>query len=318
MTLEEVTSDQFDSIFPQPYHIFACGKFNQLNAARAEQVLYLVFRDTRPRLGLMAGVRKGELISPFSAPFGGFVFLDADVKLQALEEAVDELVKWAIARHLRALRITPPPPIYQESFLAKVHNVFFRKQFSQQTLELNYHFELAKFSEKYQELIWRNARKNLNQALANGLTFTRCESIEEKSLAYDVIRINRTVRGVPLRLSWQQVMETTAIIPADFFLVHTATRQPIAAAIVFRVAPGIGQIVYWGDNPEYSALKTMNYLSFKVFEHYKREGFRYLDIGYSTVDSVPNYGLCEFKESLGCDIQPKMTFVKELNSALDK
>lgn len=313
MTLEEVTFEQFDRVLPNPFHIFASGRFNQLNAQKAEEVVCLVFRDTRPRLGLIAGVRAGELISPFSAPFGGFVFVDSDVKLQAIEQAVDELVKWASAKNLRALRITPPPPIYQESFLAKVHNVFFRKQFSQQTLELNYHFELAKFSERYPEMIWRNARKNLNQALTNGLNFSACESTEEKGQAYDVIRINRTVRGVPLRLSWQQVVDTTAIIPADFFLVHNAQQQPIAAAVVFRVAPGIGQIVYWGDNPEYSALKTMNYLSFKVFEHYKREGFRYLDIGYSTVDSVPNYGLCEFKEGIGCDMQPKITFARSLS-----
>jgi len=39
---------------------------------------------------------------------------------------------------------------------------------------------------------------------------------------------------------------------------------------------------------------------------------RYIDIGPSTENSIPNYGLCEFKESIGCDISPKYTFYKYL------
>ena len=57
----------------------------------------------------------------------------------------------------------------------------------------------------------------------------------------------------------------------------------------------------------------MNYLSFSVFEYYKKLGIHIVDIGPSSEDSVPNHGLCEFKESIGCDIIPKFKFVKKLN-----
>ena len=181
-----------------------------------------------------------------------------------------------------------------------------------ESIELNYHFDLNKFSDQYSQNIWRNARKNLNQALANGLVFVRCELDEQKQEAYDVIKVNRMTRGVPLRLTSDALRNTARIIEADYFLVKDSERSSIAAAIVFKVAPQIGQIIYWGDNPNYSSLKTMNFLSYKVFEYFKSKGLRCLDIGYSTVDSVPNYGLCEFKESIGCDIQPKLTFSKNL------
>jgi len=44
----------------------------------------------------------------------------------------------------------------------------------------------------------------------------------------------------------------------------------------------------------------MNYFSYKVFEHYYRKGLGILDIGPATENGIPNYGLCEFKENIGC------------------
>lgn len=310
MTIEEVSPQQYDQVIRQPYHIFGSAAFNQLNADKAEHVHYLLFKNPNPRLGLIAGIRDKVLHSPFSAPFGGFVYVDADVRLQYLEAAVDALLTWAAQKHVHEVRITFPPPIYQECYLAKILNVFYRKQFVQESIELNYHFDLQKFSDQYPQQIWRNARKNLNQALKNKLSFFHCASEADQQTAYEVIRINRTERGVPLRMSLQQIRQTMQLIPADFFLVKDPDGVPIAAAIVFLVAPQIGQIIYWGDIPDFASLKTMNFLSFKVFEHYKTVGLRYLDIGYSTVNSIPNYGLCEFKEGLGCDIQPKISFTR--------
>ena len=126
-----------------------------------------------------------------------------------------------------------------------------------------------------------------------------------------MIAQNRNERGFPLRLSWEQLEATSTVIPIDFFLVKHATHT-LGAAIVFHVAPSIVRIVYWGDLPEFSEYKTMNFLSFQVFSYYKKQDIRMIDIGHSTVDSVPNNGLCEFKESIGCSIGLLYEFYKEL------
>ncbi len=310
MHLEEASSQHFDSLVKEPFHVFASASFNELNQSKVEKVFYFLFKDTKYRMGLTAGKNSELLFSPFSAPFGGFTPLFDDVKLQSIEESVDCLVAWARGNAIKKIIITLPPPIYFESYLAKVVNVFYRNNFTIKQVELNYHFNLDKFTDGYSDSIWRNARKNLNQALSNNLSFIKCDTAEQKKEAYFVIQHNRTVRGVPFRMSWDQVMATARLILADFFLVTQSDGKLIAAAIVFRVAPKVVQVIYWGDLPEFSNLKTMNFLSFKVFEFYKNEGYRFVDIGYSTVDSIPNYGLCEFKESIGCDMQPKLVFEK--------
>jgi lipid II:glycine glycyltransferase (peptidoglycan interpeptide bridge formation enzyme) len=113
-------------------------------------------------------------------------------------------------------------------------------------------------------------------------------------------------------MTWDQLLESTAIIPADFFIVKKEEIS-VAAAVVFHVANQIVQVIYWGDLPQYAEFKTMNFLSFQVFQYYTKQGISIIDIGPSTEDSVPNNGLCEFKESIGCDISIKTEFFKKLN-----
>lgn len=134
---------------------------------------------------------------------------------------------------------------------------------------------------------------------------------EHAKQAYDVIAQNRSERGFPLRMTWEQVLETIQLVKADFFLVKKE-QTSIAAAVVFHVADGIVQVIYWGDLPQYAECKTMNFLSYRLFEHYKNQGVKMIDIGPSTEDSIPNYGLCEFKESIGCEVRIKTEFYKNL------
>jgi hypothetical protein len=41
-----------------------------------------------------------------------------------------------------------------------------------------------------------------------------------------------------------------------------------------------------------------------------KKGMKFVDIGPSTENSIPNYGLCEFKESIGCTVVNKYSFKK--------
>lgn len=312
MTIEEVSPSLYSAIIREPFHRFGGAEFNELNAHKAARVYYLLFKDTRYRLGIIAAIDDGTFVSPFSAPFGGFSFVYDDVRIQAIEESVAELETWCRARRINEIRYTLPPPIYQERFIAKLTNVMYRARYTISTMELNFHFDLSKLTEDYSRHLWRNARKNLAVALANDLHFLRCETEEQKAIAYAMIKRNRLIRGKPLRMTLESVLETAAILPADFFLVRKVDMTPLAGAVVFSVSPEIAQVIYWGDDPDFQQLKTMNYLSFKIFEYYRDRNFRILDIGYSTEQSIPNYGLCEFKESIGCDIQPKLTFSKLL------
>lgn len=313
MEIVAVDQKEYSRIVINPYHIFGSAGFNHVNKTKCDSVHYLLFKDSKYRLGIIGGIRNNSFLSPFSAPFGGFSFLQEDVRISYIDEAIILLTAWAKAQALSALKITLPPTIYQESFLAKQINSLYRNGFSIDKTDLNYAYHLASFTQEYPASIWYNARKNLKIALVNNFSFKKAALNIEKETAYNIIRQNREARGFPLRLTWQQVQTTAAVIPADFFLVENEAAIAVAAAIVFHVAAGIVQVIYWGDLPEYAHLKTMNFLSFKVFEHYQQLQLKIIDIGPSTEDSIPNYGLCEFKESIGCSISCKFSFSKILS-----
>jgi hypothetical protein len=315
MEILEVDSKTYAQVIANPSHVFNSAAFNALNESKCEQVFYLLFKDSKTRLGIIFGVRNNVLTSPFSAPFGGFEAVSSDLKLQQIDAALTSLHHWAKSKKFDAIRIVLPSFFYNSNLLNKVCNCLSRFDYERINLELNYHFPTSKFDDNYEKEIWYNAQKNLKRSQKAGLTFEKLE-VDEGEQAYDIIATNRRTRGFPIRMSWEQLNETRKCIDIDFFLVKMDTIS-IGSAVVFHVATNIVQVVYWGDLPDYSDSKTMNFLSYHVFQYYKNQGIEIVDIGPSTENSIPNYGLCEFKESIGCDIMIKTEFYHKLESSLD-
>lgn len=306
MTINEVSPAEYSERMAHHTHVFNTTPFVQLNAHKAEAVRYLLFEDNgKVRFGLTLGERGGKLLSPFSAPFGG---LDAnrEQRLEYVDEAVGLLAEWATLLH-RDVRMVLPPQFYAPHLVAESVNVLSRRA-SLQYIDLNYYFPMSKAVD-YEACLERNARKNLKRGLEAGFEFVAVQRDDTAGtrLAYDVIRRNREEHGYPLRMSLDDVEATTKIIPADFFILRHEGKE-VAAAQVFHVADGIAQVIYWGDLRAYSHLRPMNYFVYRLFMHYQREGLRILDIGPSTEDGVPNYGLCDFKASIGCEVVPKFVF----------
>jgi hypothetical protein len=311
MEILEVDAKEYEDIV-SPYHAFGTASFNDLNKNKCDEVHYLLFRNGKYRLGIIGGIKENIFNSPYSAPFGGFSYISDNIRLQYLEEAIDILGVWVKEKGWSAIKTTLPPPIYEGSFIAKQVNCLWRKGFNINGVDLNFSFNLDVLNENYSDNIWYNARKNLRISMSSGLQFRLCSRQDEKQQAYEIISSNRESRGYPLRMSWDQVYDTIRLIPADFFLVFNENQTAIASAIVFHISKTVVLVVYWGDIPGYSEMKPMNFLAYKVFEHYKAIGIKVVDIGPSTENSVPNYGLVEFKEGIGCRIDPKYTFIKEI------
>ena len=312
MEILEVSAKEYAAVIGIPYHVFGTAAFNELNSFKCDEVSYLLFRESKFRLGLIGGIRDKMLQSPFSAPFGGYSYISTDIRLQYIDEAAELLKTWASGKGILSIKITLPPLVYDSSFISKQINCLWRHGFEISEVDLDYFFDLEYFNDSYLQHIRYNSRKNLKIALSLSLKFFICKTDEEKKLAYEIILKNREYRGYPLRMSWEEVSDTVRIIQVDFFIVNNNDQAPVASAIVFHVSESVVQVIYWGDLPGYSEFKPMNFISFKVFEYYKYSGKKVVDVGPSTENSMPNYGLCEFKESVGCKIDPKYTLIHSI------
>lgn len=298
MEIERISCSDYKNYFPSPYHIFNSVAFSELNRDKCKELHYLLFKDSKVRFGIVLGEDGRELKSPFSAPFGGFSYVRNE-KVEHFEQAV-ELLKNYGENNSKQIVISLPPVVYNPTFITKNVSAFLRGGGRVRHMDINYHFEVNKFGE-YEVLLDTKTRNKLHNSMKHNFEFVELDSKKDEDVrrAYEVIRLNREKRGFPLRMSFEAVLDTVKIIKADFFVMSYGNTD-VAAAQIFYVSPGIAQVIYWGDIPEYSELRVMNYFSYKVFEHYYRKGLGILDIGPATENGIPNYGLCEFKENIGC------------------
>lgn len=306
MQVEEITKEQYAKLTPEFKYVYMSDAFNHLNAYKVDEVKYLVFKDTKNRFSLVAGLTNNELRCPFSAPYGMINIFKKNTSIGSFSEAVKAVKKYCEDSGLSSLKITLPPTFYDEKNINKLMNSLLNVGAVLETMDLNFQIDLDKVRDKgYENIITYAAKKNLHISLKTDNKFHLCDCSQYKR-AYEIIATNRAYKGYPLRMTFEQVKNTMEILKHDCFIVENNGRD-VASAIVFEVNEDVAQVIYWGDIPNVSELKCMNFLSYNVIEYYKNRGFKYLDIGPSTEDGVPNVGLCDFKESIGCDISSKFT-----------
>ena len=308
MNIIEISPKEYKVIFDNPYHVFNSVDFNELNKYKCDSVHYLIFHDGKIRMGLIIGKKSNSLLSPFSAPFGCFSFLDQHINIKKIDEALQLLDDYSKREKICSIKFILPPLFYSVSFLSQLINALNRNNYTLSYIDLNHIFSTSFFNEKYTTIIHRNARKNLNIALMQNLVFSKTDNMD---LTYSIIAKNRAFRGIPLKMTLEQVKETNRIVKHDAFIVRFKNDY-IASALIYHVANKIVQVIYWGDIPEFSSMKTMNFLSYKIFEYYNNSGIEIIDIGPSSEFGLPNYSLCEFKESIGCSVESKFTFEKKI------
>lgn len=294
--------------FDSKSHCFNSPKFIEQVQSKTKLIKILAFKTTKVKMLLVLGLNDEIAASPFSAPFGGFIPISNNLTIEEIDEVVRVFVDWIEKVKLKKLIITNPPDIYDQSFNSKIENSLIRHGFKITKFELNFHLKINRFNidDYVNKILWRNARKNLNIALKSQLNFRKVDG-DERKIAYNVISQNRKEKGYELKLDYSDLAETSKFIEIDFFLIEK-DKFPIAAAVVYKVKSNMVQVVYWGSIFEYQGSKPINFLSLKLIEYYARLGIEIIDIGPSSINSQPDYGLCNFKDSIGCDTSIKNTF----------
>jgi len=308
--LIDTDKNTFRKYFPVDPNPFITEKFIELNSHKADRIIRLVEESAEPVIGLVAGVRNRVIKSPFSAPFGGFHFRKENVYVGEIDRFLKMLKEYAVANNMSRVEIATPPDIYHMTFNAKVISSLLRNEFHFTFPEVTNWVELDRFNGVYSQ---KNSREYYRQAERNNLTFCKSDDYQEKKKIFDLICENRARFGRPVYMTLDDVLSTGEIWPADFFKVESSAGQLVASAIFYRNHQNICYAVFWGDNDEGRPLRAMDYLILNLFMHYKEAGFKFMDLGISTEDGIPNEGLLRFKESHEAVSSLRYRFVLELN-----
>lgn len=312
MTLKIVEKKIYDNIIGDGL-VFHSSSFNEINKRKVDNVFYVViYNENSPRFAFPIGIKKTEAFCPFSAPFSYPQSVKKGVGVEEYELAEKLLSEFMKENNIQKLRIVFPPDFYDHRSIVLWENVLQRGGWKICCIDLNFAMDLRAIKDRgYETLINRNAKRNLIQADKMELKMHCCVNEDERKLAYDIIRQNRMGKGYPLRMTLEQVLQTMEIVCADMYMVE-AEGKYIAAALIYEVNEQIAQVVYWGDIPGNEQYKSINYLARELVQIYTDKGFAILDIGPSTEHGKPNYGLCDFKERIGCFVSTKKTWMLEV------
>lgn len=313
MHILEVSPEEYENLVGNKIPCFCRKDFLELNVDKVDKIRYLVGKDTKKRFAIAIGEKYGEWKAPFSAPFADIIYLKKDVSVEQIYAFVAGLNSYAEECGVRKVNIYLPANIYNEQSNARLMNALIGNGYHIVYEEINYSFDLRDINiDLYPTKISHMGKKNLRIGMDSGLWLHHCESLREKEEAYNIIKINRESRGFPLRMSRDQVMDTIEIVDHDLFLLKK-DEITIASSVVYRVTEDVAQVVYWGNIPGVGEYKPINYLAYELIKFYKKQNFKILDIGPSTEEGVPNFGLCTFKESIGCIPSAKFRYQRSFS-----
>jgi len=292
--LVEVDAKEYFSYFVTDPNPFISSAFIQLNKKKTDKIIGLVSDKSTKELGLIAGMRNGILKSPFSAPFGGFHFRSEQVYSGEIDAFVSSLKEYIVSNSLGGIEVTLSPDLYSPSFNAKIISSLLRNNFVSSIPEITNWVNLDDFNYAFTK---KNSREYFRQALRNELAFSLSQSLDDKNDVYMLIYENRARHNRPIYMSFEDLTDVSGIWPVDYFEVRTKESVLVASAIFYRSRPDICYAVFWGDNDIGRPLRAMDYLILNLWSHYKRLGYRWVDLGISSESGVPNEGLLRFKET---------------------
>jgi hypothetical protein len=310
MTIEEINSAEYAKIFPEPYIPFNSVAFNVLNSHKCDKLVFFLFQDSNKKLGLIGGIKDSGFLSPFSAPFSSFSSPDNNIKLNYILEAMLILEEHLYKQNLNHIKFVLPPYFYNEHFISKLIFCFNSNNYLVKA-ELGHYFDIKDYTKFYENIIDKDLRYKIRTAVKNNLLLVKANTIDEYRLAYEILLINKKSKSRSVSLDFNNLLEMTKLVGVDFFIVFYKDNA-VASAIIYNNTPKISQIIHWGDLPDFSKYYPMNFLAWNVFRFYYEKKYDIIDLGTSMSECEPNYGLCNFKESIGCTTSMKFTFSKNL------
>lgn len=309
--LKEISEIEYYELFISGHNPFLSREFYLINKDKVEEVKFLVNDEVRPSIGIIVGLLENKLLSPYSAPIGGIHYSHSNIYIDKIEEFAENLKAYFLSNNYSSFKCVFPPTIYGATFNHKMINTMNRKGFKLEIPELTSYVDLDKFNFRFSQ---KNSREYYSQALRNKLVFKQVFDEKSHSDIVDLIKDNRERSNRKLRMSLVDFKKIETIWDVNYFGVFDTENQ-MAAAGIFYLFPN-DKLVYtalWGDSLKGRGLRGMDFLSFESWSHFKKLGFKYIDLGISTEENaVPNPGLLRFKETH--EAQTELRFTITLTS----
>lgn len=301
-------------IFLQEVKIYTFDPFLFLQAEhlilqRGEQV-WVLFAENKQGIEAMISLflEGDKAYSPLRMSFGGIIATET-TRYTDIDTFVQFVLSFCKKHNIKELQITSYPFSYAPNLSAICSQIFLQNGFCITNAELTHYLTLTK---NFEENLHLSALRRLKKCQRSNFTFELWENAD-LHFVYEFVASNRQRKNYPISMPFEDFQKTILAFPNKYLVFVLKSKQEI---IALTVAIIINQKIlynfYPADKKEYLSYSPMIMLMAGLYEFAKEKGFQILDLGISSEQSKPNYGLIRFKENLACQSSLKLSFRKYL------
>jgi hypothetical protein len=230
-------------------------------------------------------------VSPYGASVGGFVLAQTPGYSQGSRIAA-AFVDYLSRNHIHSVRLTLPPAFHAteslDTFSFNLMEVGFRS--------INRDITSVVPLDRRSPLSER-ARRKMRKAQEAGMTIEHRADLQDFWPLMEATYAKHGVRPTHSRSELALLMEC---FPNRIFAsIAWAGDRPVAGICFFAVNPRVMLSFYSCQDPGQPDLPGLGLLLPDAIDRFREQGFRWLDLGTSTVSMQPRPSLFQFKEGYG-------------------
>ncbi|WP_425390623.1 GNAT family N-acetyltransferase [Ekhidna sp.] len=257
---------------------FQSQTYNQFTAYSTEQLF------------LPLDIIGESAISIPKSPFGSVVLIDHAADLQTF---ISEVKKDLKEKGVSELVIHHPCEIYKDYPAVNV-----LEKLGAQLLfnDSNQHILL---NEKWEDTIHQMQVRKLKALQDEGFTFRKMEK-DELETAYKFLAVCRQTQGLQINIGWEHLQKLSEKLPGKYECFGVFREGKISAlCISVNVTEDVAYYYLPATSPMFRNQSPMVMLIAGMVEHYRDEGYKYLDLGVSSIEGRTQETLKIFKERMG-------------------
>ncbi len=175
--------------------------------------------------------------------------------------------------------------------------------------DINQHIELIP---DWKNSIHNMQKRKLELLKKEGFEFRKMNS-DEFETAHRFLTVCRQAQGLQINISWEQLKSLMHRLPDVYDCFGVFRDGKISAlCISVKVTSNVAYYYLPATSPMFRDKSPMVLLIAGMVNHYRSEGFKYLDLGISSSLGNPQETLRIFKERMGAFETSKPTFFKSL------
>lgn len=247
--------------------------------------------------------------SPINGSYGGFEF-KKDIYFDIKEKFICRVIKELKKNRPKSIEIILPPDIYDIENNSEQISILHRNNFLIKNIEVNQYIKVQNYNLK--KSVNKGNRQKIKKCISIPLLFHELK-FEEYKLAYQLILENRKAKNFKLSMNWEQLSSMLSKFPKKFLVFGIfKDKEMIASAICIKIQSNILYVFYWGERLKYKSLSPVAFLSHEIINYCISNKISILDLGTSSYNSLPNYGLINFKKGIGSFSCNKLKLINKL------